>query len=70
MGRSERLIDVTLGFTLRVEGDIDAERVGRQLCLLIETPGHIGNPDWIATPIQVIFLKAEERDPWPGGGEC
>ena len=57
---STRKVNVMLGFECEVEGDVDAQTVGANLCQLIEAPGQIGNPDWLATPRAVLFIRAEE----------
>lgn len=53
-------VNVVLGFELEVEGDVEPGIVGQNLCRLIQTPGQIGNPDWLATPRAVVFIRAEE----------
>jgi hypothetical protein len=58
-----REVHVTLTFALDVEGDVEPGVVGQSLCQHIQTPGHIGNPDWIATPTSVAFIGAEEVAP-------
>lgn len=54
-----RKINVTLGFLVDVEGDVDPKWVGQELCRLITAP-QIGNPNFIATPTGVVFLEATE----------
>lgn len=57
---SYRKVNVMLGFELDVEGDIDPNTVGQNLCQFIEAPGQIGNPRWLATPRAVVFIRAED----------
>lgn len=60
MTPEKRTVNVMLGFELDVEGDVDAQTVGQNLCQLIQTPGQIGNPRWLATPRAVVFVRAVE----------
>ena len=58
--RDLREIHVTLTFALKVEGEVEPATVGQSLCQHIQTPGQIGNPDWLATPTAVGFISAQE----------
>jgi len=59
-----RTVHVTLTFECEVEDTgkdkVDPKLVGQNLCRLIQTPGQIGNPNWIATPRAVRFITATE----------
>lgn len=51
---------MTLGFSMRVEGSVEASVVGREFCRLISDLPQIGNPDWIATPTDIAFISATD----------